>query len=467
MWRRGRRLPSAQDPPPDEPEWLYSGLMDVVTASAGRMSKLLRALRHRNYRLYFFGQAVSLIGLWMTRVATGWLVYRLTGSAWMLGVVGFAQHIPTFLLSPLAGTLVDRWDRRRVLVATQGVQMILALTLAAVTLSGIVTVGQVMALVILQGFTRAFDIPARQALVVEMVEDRNDLGNAIALNSSIFNGGRLVGPAVGGALIAWLGEGACFLIDGISYIAVIASLLAMRLAARPARGKPRPVLHEMGEGFVAALGFTPIRTLLLILGIIAFMGVPHMTLMPIFADEVLGGGAGTLGWLMGASGGGALIGALYLAGRSTIRGLGIRITLAAAGFGLGLVGFAASRVFGLSLVLLAVSGACMMVVTAGANTVVQTLVEDDKRSRVMAVFVMTFMGGAPLGSLAAGRLAEWIGAPATVALGGGACLLGAAWFAVRLPEVRRLARPIYIQLGIIPEVAQGLQAGTNEVQVTR
>lgn len=426
----------------------------------------MRALRHRNYRLFFFGQAVSVVGSWMTRIATAWLVYRLTDSAWMLGVVGFAQHVPTFLLGPIAGTYVDRWNRRSVLIVSQASAMIITLALAALTLSGLIAIWQVLLLSVLEGLTRAFDVPARQAMVVDMVEDRNDLPNAIALNSSIFNGGRLIGPAIGGAVIAWAGEGLCYLVDGVSYTAVILALVVMRLPPPVARS-PRPVLVELREGFGAAFGFPPIRALLVLVAAVALLGVPYMTLMPVFARDVLGGDAGTLGVLMGSAGAGALMGALYLASRSTVRGLGIRIATAAAGFALTLVLFSLSPWLWLSSPLVVAAGFSMMVVTAGSNTIVQTLVDDDKRGRVMSLFATAFLGSAPVGNLLAGRSAEWVGAPATVAAGGVACAVVAAIFALKLPVLRALARPIYVQRGIIPEVAAGLQTAAAEIHGAR
>ena len=417
-------------------------------APVGRPS-LLRALRHRNYRLFFAGQSLSLVGTWITRIATGWLVYRLTGSALLLGVVGFCGQIPTLFLAPVAGVFVDRWDRHRVLVVTQVLSMLQSAALAALALAGVITVAEVLALQVCQGVINAFDTPARQAFVVSMIEDRADLPNAIALNSSMVNASRILGPSIGGVLIAAVGEGWCFLVDAISYLAVIASLLAMRVprAARTATGTR--VLDELRAGFRYVTGFAPIRTALLLLALVSTMGMPYTVLMPAVAANVLHGGPHTLGLLMTASGGGALGGALYLATRRSVVGLGRAIAVAAGVFGLGLIAFGLSRTLWLSLLILPVVGGGFMVALAATNTIVQTITEEHLRGRVMAFYTMAFLGTAPLGSLLAGVLADRIGEPRTIVLGGVACVLGAAWFASRLPRLRELVRPIYVRQGII------------------
>jgi len=425
---------------------------------------MVRALRHRNYRLFFGGQSVSLVGSWMTRIATSWLVYRLTGSAWLLGLVGFAGQIPSFLLAPFAGVLVDRWNRHRLLVATQVLAMLQSAALAALALTGVITVRHVLLLSLVQGVINAFDMPARQAFVVEMVESRADLGNAIALNSSMVNAARLLGPSIGGGVIAAVGEGWCFALDAVSYLAVIASLLLMRLAPRAAHPQPAVrarVLPELREGLAYAARSAPIRSILLLLAIVSLVGMPYTVLMPIFASQILHGGPHTLGFLMAATGVGALGGAVYLASRETVLGLGRLISLMSALFGAGLIGFAYSRSLWLSLLLLLATGAGFMVQMAASNTVLQTLVEDDKRGRVMSFYTMAFMGTAPFGSLFAGGVAHRIGAPATLALGGAGCLLAAAWFARLLPELRRSVRPIYVRMGILPEMAAGIQTATE------
>lgn len=426
-------------------------------SNSTRLNLIFRALHSRNYRLFFGGQSISLVGTWITRTTTSWLVYRLTSSAFLLGVVGFAGQIPTFLLTPLAGVLVDRWNRHRILVVTQVLSMAQSLALAILTISGIITVWHIITLSILQGLVNAFDMPARQSFVVEMVVDKEDLGNAIALNSSMVNGARLLGPSIAGILIAIAGEGICFLIDGISYLAVIASLLAMRIVPKKVKPQGTDILQGLREGFRYALGFEPTRAILLLLALVSLMGMPYTVLMPIFATDVLHGGSHTLGFLMAASGVGALAGSIYLASRETVRGLGKIIALASAIFGIGLIGFSLSHVFLLSLLLVLVAGFGMMVQMASSNTVLQTIVEEDKRGRLMSFYTMALIGMAPFGSLLAGGLASKIGAPNTVIVGGVFCILGSILFTRKLPALRKIVRPIYVKMGIIPEVAEGIQ----------
>src|SRR4051812_16965054 len=389
---------------------------------------VLRALRHRNYRLFFGGQGISLIGTWMTRVATGWLVYRLTDSAFLLGLVSFAGQIPILFLGPFAGVWVDRLDRRQVLIATQVLSMIQSFWLAALALSGRITVNDVIWLNVFQGAINAFDMPARQAFVPEMVEDRSDLANAIALNSSLINGSRLIGPSVAGLIIAATNEGYCFLIDGFSYMAVIASLLAMHVARRERRPKQQ-LRTELGEGWRYATEFAPVRSILLLLALVSLVGMPYTVLMPMFAGSILRGGAHTLGFLMAASGVGALAGAITLAARRTVIGLGRVIPIATTAFGAGLIAFSASRIFWLSMLLLVITGYGMMQQMAASNTILQTIVPDDKRGRVMSFYSIAFQGIAPFGSLFAGMIANRVGPPLTLAIGGALCLVAAGWFA--------------------------------------
>jgi MFS family permease len=420
----------------------------------------VRALGHRNYRLFFGGQSVSLIGTWMTRVATAWLVYRLTHSAFLLGVVGFSGQIPAFLLGPLAGVWVDRWNRHRVLVVTQILSMAQSFWLAALALSGRITVWDIIGLSVFQGAINAFDMPARQAFLIQMVEAREDLANAIALNSSMVNGSRLIGPSLAGLLIAAAGEGYCFLIDGISYVAVVGSLLAMQIITAPERRAGRKVWPELSEGWHYAWRFAPIRAILLLLALVSLVGMPYTVLMPIFAGRVLHGGPHTLGFLMGASGVGALVGTVTLAMRKTVLGLGRLIALSAGLFGVALMGFALSRSLWLSLLLMMAVGFGLMRQLAASNTILQTIVDEDKRGRVMSFYSMAFMGMAPIGSLLAGTAANRVGAPWTLAVGGALAVLGAIWFASQLAEIRKLIRPIYLQLGIISELATGIQAAS-------
>jgi len=411
-----------------------------------------RALRHRNYRLFFSGQSVSLIGTWITRIATSWLVYRLTGSALLLGLVGFCGQVPTLLLAPFAGVIVDRWDRHRILVWTQGLSALQSLSLALLSFSGTITVAWVLVLQVVQGMINAFDTPARQAFVVQMIEDRADLPNAIALNSTMVNGSRIIGPSIGGIIIALAGEGWCFLIDAISYVAVIASLLAMRVERAAPRTSTDSVLEELRAGFRYVSGFPPVRTSLLLLALVSAMGMPYTVLMPVIASRVLHGGAHTLGFLMTASGLGAVVGALYLASRPSVLGLGRVMVVSTLAFGAGLVAFGLARALWISLLILPIVGGGFMVEMAATNTILQTITKEHMRGRVMAFYTMAFFGTAPLGSLLSGLVADRIGASATIVAGGVVCLAGGAWLAFHLPTLRAHVRPIYTELGIIAAV---------------
>ncbi len=405
----------------------------------------MSAFRHRNYRLYFAGQLVSLTGTWMQSVAQAWLAYQLTKSPALLGIVGFAGQIPALLFSPVGGLIADRFPRRRVLVATQATSMLLAFVLAALTLSGEITIAWILALAALSGMVNAFDIPTRQAFAVDMV-GREDLLNAIALNSSIFNGARVLGPAIAGIVVARIGEGWCFLANGVSYIAVLASLLAMRLPAHIQEKAKTSAWSSVREGFVYVARAKPVRALLLLLGLVSLTGMPYAVLMPVFAREILGGGAHEMGLLIGCSGAGALIGAIVLASRKSVQGLGAFVAFCAGGLGITLVAFAFSRSFWLSAALLVPVGFFMMSEMASSNTLIQTLIPDRMRGRVMSVYAMMFMGMAPIGALLAGTLATHIGAPATVAAGGVVCLLGSLVFARKLPGLRTDARQMIVEL---------------------
>jgi MFS family permease len=408
-----------------------------------------RALRHRNFRLFFGGQSVSLIGTWMTRVATSWLVYRLTKSSLLLGTVSFAGQIPTFLLAPLAGVLVDRIDRRKVLVWTQSLAMIQSLALAWLTLTHRITIVEVLILSAMQGTINAFDMPGRQSFMMQMVEDRADLSNAIAINSSMVNTARLLGPSLAGLLIAATSEGWCFLVDGVSYIAVIASLVMMRVPASNEARDATSMLAQLREGWSYVADFVPIRTILLLFALLSLMGWPFMVLMPIFAAQVLHGGPHTLGFLMGAVGVGSLISALSLVMRRSVRGLVRMIPIAAALFGAGLICFGLSTKLWLSMPLMLLTGFGMMQGLTSSNTIIQTLVDEKMRGRVMSYYTMAFVGMAPFGSLLAGTLAHAIGAPRTVIVSGIACILGGLWFWTQIPRLRREMRPIYERLGIV------------------
>ena len=442
-----------------------------IAAQRTRWQVAVRALKHRNFQLFFSGQLISLIGTWMQTVAQSWLVYRMTGSGLLLGSVGFASQIPVFLFAPLGGIVADRTNRKHVVIATQTASMILAFILAALTLTGHVRVWHIFVLAALLGVVNAFDIPGRQSFLVDMV-GKDDLMNAIALNSSMFNGARVIGPAVAGVLVARLGEGWCFFANGVSYIAVIAGLMMMNVHA-PARvaAKTSPWEH-IREGFEFVERTAPIRALLMLLGVVSVTGMPYVVLMPIFADKILhsGGqefaslirshdlGAVRLGILMGAAGVGALLGALTLAVRSGVKGLGRWVTVCCAGFGASLILFALSKSFWLSVFLLLPVGYFIMLQMASSNTLIQVMVPDELRGRVMAVYSMMFMGMAPVGSVLGGALSDRIGAPLTIAVGGLVAIAGAIWFGTQLPKIRAEARKLM--------VAQSMAGGQPAEQMT-
>jgi MFS family permease len=426
-----------------------------------RTGSFLRALAHRNFRLFLFGQGISLIGTWMQQVAVSWVVFQMTGSAALLGVVTFAGQIPGLLVTPFAGVLVDRWNRLRLLLATQTLAMLQALTLAALDLSGALAVWHLVALSLLLGVVNAFDMTARQAFLTEMVDRREDLANAIALNSTLVNGTRLVGPLLAGLALWLTGPGVCFLANGLSYLAVLAALLALRVPGRQPGAPREGLLRGLHEGARYAFGFAPVRSILLLLALVSLLGMAYSVLLPVFAREVLHGEAGTLGVLTGASGLGALAAAVLLAARRSVLGLGKWITLAPALFGLGLIGFSLADSLWLAAPLLTVVGFAMMMQMAASNTVLQTIVPEDRRGRVMSYYTMAFLGMAPLGSLLGGGLADVIGAPEVVRWAGACCVVGSLAFARQLPRLRDRVRPIYVRLGILPEVAAGVQAATE------
>ena len=422
-----------------------------------RVATAVRALRHRNFQLFFAGQLISLIGTWMQTVAQSWLVYRLTGSTLLLGTVGFAGQIPVFLVAPIGGVVADRTNRHRVVIATQTASMVLAFILAVLTLTHRIQVWQIMMLAAGLGIVNAFDIPARQAFLMDMV-GREDLMNAIALNSSMFNGARILGPAVAGIVVAWVGEGWCFFANAISYIAVIAGLLMMKIKHPVNLANEGSPVEHIVEGFRFVLDKTPIKAILLLLGLVSLVGMPYSVLMPVFASQILHGGARELGMLMGATGVGALLGALTLAARVGVRGLGRLIAICAGGFGASLIFFSFSHLFWLSMVLLVPVGFTMMVQMASSNTLLQSMVPDQMRGRVIALYSMMFMGMAPFGAFFAGAVAHRIGAPWTVAIGGVACIAGAIAFGLGLPNFRAQARELVL--------AQGMTAGSPPGEVT-
>jgi MFS family permease len=427
-----------------------------------RLANIVRPLRSRNYRLFFMGQGLSLIGTWMQRTAQLWLVGTMfpdarTAAFW-LGVVGFSGQIPALVLTPLAGALADRWNRRHMVIGTQVVAMLQSFALAALALSGKIEIWHIIFLSMWLGASDAVDIPTRQSFVIEMLDKPEDLTNAIALNSSIVNGGRLIGPALGGIMTAFFGVGICFLFNGFSFLAVIIALLAMRVKPRPAVTARKHVILNLAEGFSYAFNFPPIRALLLIMALVSLFGTPYASLLPAFAVHFLSAGPRGYGALVAGIGVGALAGALFLASRSSVRGLGRIMLIAPALVGAGLIILSFTRSYPLAMLIVPITGLGQMLLMASCNTVLQTIVEDDKRGRVMSFYSLSFMGIMPLGNLLAGFAASRIGLPATIAIGGSACILGAIEFARRLPTVRRHIRPIYISKGIIQEVVEGVQS---------
>ncbi|MCB4757335.1 MAG: MFS transporter [Elusimicrobia bacterium] len=422
----------------------------METPELNGFQHIFRSLRSRNFGLFFTGQGISLIGTWMQQIAMSWLVFRLTNSAFLLGVVGFCNQIPTFLLASFGGVLADRWNRYRILIVTQILSMIQAFVLAILTLRGTIAVWHVVVLGLFLGTVNALDIPTRQAFMVDMVEEKEDLGNAIALNSALVNAARLLGPSLAGILIALVGEGTCFLINAVSFLAVIAALLAMKIVSPKTAPSKTDMWRGWKEGILYAYGFMPIGAILALLSLVSLMGMSYAVLMPIIVTGVFHGGPRTLGFLMGASGLGALVGTFYLASRKNVVGLCRIMPLASGLLGMGLIAFAFSRLFWFSFVMIAVTGFGMIVEMAASNTVLQTIVDDDKRGRVMSLYAMAFMGMAPFGSLLAGAIANKMGAPVTLVFCGISCLLGALIFARKLPAIRQVVRPIYRRLGILP-----------------
>ena len=400
------------------------------------------------------------MGTWMQHVAVSWLVYQLTGSALILGLIAFSNQFPAFIVAPFAGALADRWSRYRMVVAAQIAAMAQAIVLAALVLTGTVQVWHLVVLSAVAGLISGMDLPARQALLVRLVRGTEDLPNAIALNSSLFNSARLVGPAIAGVLIGWVGEGPVFALNAVSYLGVLGALAALQLTEEP--GEPAgPVLRNIARGFGYSFRFEPIRDLLLLLALVSLVGIPYVVLLPVFATDILGGGASTLGLLTSCAGFGAALGALLLASRDTVVGLGRVIVRASALFGAALLAFAFSEILWLSCSLLVATGFAVMVVTASINTMLQTLVDEAMRGRVMSLYTMAFIGMSPVGSLACGAMATRFGAPLAVSLGGLGCLALAMWFSRRLAPLREIVYPVYERMGILPEVARGLQTAST------
>ena len=430
-----------------------------------RLKLMFRSLRYKNFRLFVEGQSLSLIGTWLQMVALTWLVYKMTNSALMLGIVGFAGQLPMFIVSPFAGVFADRWNRHKMLLLTQSLALIQALLLTILVFFNVIQIWQIIALSIILGLINAFDMPIRQAFVFDMIEDhKEDVGNAIALNSSMVNAARLIGPSIAGILIATVGEGWCFLVNSISFIAVVVSLLRMNIITKPKPIKELKVFKELKEGFQYGIDFKPIKNLILLLAVVSLVSTSITLLAPVFAKNYLKGGADTYGFLIAAYGSGALLGAIYLLNKKNVLGLGRLIILAVSVFGLSLVLFSFSRMFFLSTLLMFFAGTGMMLHIASTNTLLQTISEESKRGRVMSFYTMAFRGMSPFGSLIAGSLGSSIGAPATLILSGVVCLTGAGLFYIKLPEIRKLIRPIYEDLGILPQMANGVQKATESIQ---
>jgi MFS family permease len=427
-----------------------------------RIGGIGRALKSRNYRLFFSGQLISLVGNWMTQIATSWLVYKLTHSSLMLGAVSFAGQIPAFLVAPLAGVMFDRWDLRKTLLATQFLAMLQSFALAYFALTHTITIPILLSLYVFQGIVNGFDIPARQTIVLQLVDDPADMANAIALNSSLFNLARLIGPSIAGFVIALSGEGMCFLIDGMSYVAAIVAIYFIHLLPRTPR-PPKHVLSELREGLVYTFGFAPMRSFILLAGVISLLGVPYTVLMPVFAEDLLHGGPQTYGLLMAGIGVGAVVGALMLASRHTVVGLGRWIVAAGLGFCVAISIFALSKSLALSISMMFFTGFCLVITNAALNTLVQTIADEDKRGRALSLLMMCFLGLVPIGGLIFGELArrDRLGPRETVIAAAVGLAIAVFVFGARLPRLRRHVRPILIRRGILPPIAHGLESSAE------
>lgn len=412
---------------------------------------IFSSLESKNYRLYFTGQSVSLIGSWMQSIAMGWLVYRLTGSKFLLGLIGFTSQIPTFILAPVAGVLTDRFNRHKIMLATQVAFMVQALLFSFLVLFGFIHIWHVILLSLIFGLISAFDAPARQSLVIDLIDNPDNLGNAIALNSAMFNGARLFGPAIAGIIIAIVGEGVCFLLNALSYIAIILALYKITVPVKEKKETVKNIKNELSDGFAYTFGFKPIRILLILLAVLSLIGLPFATLMPAYASETLKGSSHTYGFLMSASGAGAFLGALLLASRKTVLGLGKIIAFSAIAFGLSLTGMSLVSGLTLSLIVVFLAGFCMITSIASINTLVQTLTDEDKRGRVMSFYAMALMGMNPIGNLLAGTIASAIGISYTLLISGIITILIGIWFTLVRPTLRKYTHPIYVRKGFVPE----------------
>jgi len=411
---------------------------------------IFSSLHSRNYRLYFTGQGVSLIGTWMQNIALSWLVYRLSGSVFLLGLVGFTTQIPSFILSPFSGVISDRYNRLKIMKLAQVFFMLHALTMAVLVLTGAIQVWHIITLSIVFGIINAFDTPARQSLVIDLIDDPKDLGNAIALNSAIFNAGRLIGPAIAGITIAVVGEGICFLLNALSFVAVIAALMQIKIPAKQQNIIPGKFKKSFSEGFHYTFHSMPIRTLITMLAVLSLIGLPVVVLLPAYAKEILHGSADTLGYLMSALGAGALCGALYMASRKTVLGLGRIISISIGIYGLALTLASFSHVTYLSMMIFFFTGLTMVLSLSSINTMLQTIADEDKRGRVMSFYAMALMGTTPIGNLLSGTVASGIGIPYTLLISGTITILSGVWLWLNLKTLRKYVRPIYINKGILP-----------------
>lgn len=420
------------------------------------LKNIFSSLRSRNYRIFFTGQSVSLIGTWMQTIALSWLVYRLTGSVFLLGLIGFTSQIPTFFLSPFAGVLTDRYNKLNIVKWAQVLFMLQALTMALLVLFNVIEVWHIIALSIVFGFITAFDAPARQSMVPDLIDDPGDLGNAIALNSAMFNGARIVGPAIAGVLIAIVGEGICFLMNALSFAAVIFALMQIKIPQKQVTTQPDNFRESFKQGFLYTFRSMPIRSLIIILTILSAVGLSYIILLPAYAKEILSGGSDTLGYLMSGMGVGAVIGAIYMAARKSVLGLGKIIAASIGLLGLSVILASFSGKIYFSLIVFFAGGFSMVLSLSSINTMLQTIAKEDMRGRVMSFYAMALMGTAPLGNLLSGSIASGIGISLTLLISGIVTVLSAIWFGINLKSFRKYVHPIYIDKGILPGLPNDL-----------
>jgi MFS family permease len=429
---------------------------DLIPKDFRTIGSIFTSLRSRNYRIYFTGQGISLTGTWIQNIALSWLVYRLTGSVFLLGLIGFTSQIPTFVLSPFTGVLTDRYNRLRIMKLTQVLFMLHALVMALLVLFNLIEVWHIIALSIVFGIITAFDAPARQSLVIELIDHPEDLGNAIALNSAIFNGARLVGPAIAGVVIALVGEGICFLLNALSFGAVIVALLQIKIPVKQVNLHPANFKESLSEGVHYTFRSMPIRTLIIMLAVLSLAGLSYIVLLPAYAKEIMHGGPDTLGYLMSALGAGALLGAFYMAARNSVVGLGkiISTSVILLGLSITLASFSDKMYF--SLIVLFSGGLTMVLSLSAINTMLQTIADEDKRGRVMSFYSMALMGTNPIGNLLAGSIASGTGIPLTLLISGTITILTGIWFGLNRKSLRKYVRPIYVKKGILPGLPDDL-----------